>query len=148
MSIRRLDHYSIRTIRMDASRRFYADVLGFSEGPRPVFKFPGVWMYNGKPASEAVNGKDVGVLHIVGVDPDNPDGLRDYLGDRQASADMGAGVIDHIAFIADDLEDMLARLRRHDVPFRERSVPDLGLHQVFFEDPNGITIELNFPASE
>ena len=30
----------------------------------------------------------------------------------------------------------------------ERTVPVLGLHQVFIKDPNGVTIELNFPASE
>ncbi|MFZ9740235.1 MAG: glyoxalase, partial [Prochlorotrichaceae cyanobacterium] len=29
-----------------------------------------------------------------------------------------------------------------------RTVPDLGLHQVFLEDPSGVTIELNFPAAE
>jgi hypothetical protein len=27
-------------------------------------------------------------------------------------------------------------------------VPSLGLHQVFIEDPSGVTIELNFPAAE
>jgi hypothetical protein len=27
-------------------------------------------------------------------------------------------------------------------------VPDLHLHQVFLEDPSGVTIELNFPAHE
>jgi hypothetical protein len=27
-------------------------------------------------------------------------------------------------------------------------VPDLGLHQVFLEDPSQVTIELNFPAAE
>jgi len=32
--------------------------------------------------------------------------------------------------------------------FRERTVPDLGLHQLFIDDPNGVTIELNYPASE
>jgi hypothetical protein len=31
---------------------------------------------------------------------------------------------------------------------RERTVPSLGLHQVFFEDPSDVTIELNFPVSE
>ena len=30
----------------------------------------------------------------------------------------------------------------------ERSVPTLGLHQMFLKDPNGVMIELNFPASE
>jgi len=31
---------------------------------------------------------------------------------------------------------------------RERTVPSLGLHQVFFEDPSSVTIELNYPAAE
>jgi hypothetical protein len=43
---------------------------------------------------------------------------------------------------------MRARLARHGVPYRERTVPDLGLHQVFFEDPSQVTIELNYPAEE
>ena len=43
---------------------------------------------------------------------------------------------------------MLERCRRSDVSFFERTVPTLGLHQVFIKDPNGVTIELNFPASE
>jgi len=34
------------------------------------------------------------------------------------------------------------------IAWRDRTVPSLGLHQVFIEDPSGVTIELNFPASE
>jgi hypothetical protein len=34
------------------------------------------------------------------------------------------------------------------VRYFERAVPVIGLHQVFIKDPNGITIELNFPAHE
>ena len=43
---------------------------------------------------------------------------------------------------------MVARCAQHGVPIRERTVPSLGLHQVFMEDPSGVTIELNYPASE
>ena len=43
---------------------------------------------------------------------------------------------------------MRLRLNSHGVGFRERTVPSLGIHQMFFEDPSGVTIELNYPAAE
>jgi len=143
MPIGRLDHYSIRTQDIDASRRFYTEVMDFQIGFRPPFDFPGLWLYNGAPYPESC-----GVVHIIGVDLNDPQGLKAYLGDRDLSSLNGTGTVDHMAFAATGLEDMLARLRRLDVAFRERSVPTLGLHQVFFEDPSGVTIELNFPAAE
>jgi hypothetical protein len=33
------------------------------------------------------------------------------------------------------------------VPYRERTVPDLNLHQVFLDDPSGVVIELNYPTN-
>ena len=53
-----------------------------------------------------------------------------------------------MAFRATDLAQMRARLQEHKVAYRERTVPSLGLHQVFFEDPSSVTIELNYPAAE
>ena len=43
---------------------------------------------------------------------------------------------------------MLERCARSRVKFHERDVPLLGLRQVFIQDPDGVTIELNYPASE
>jgi len=43
---------------------------------------------------------------------------------------------------------MRSRLATHRIRYRERTVPDLGIHQVFFEDPSEVTIELNYPAEE
>jgi hypothetical protein len=43
---------------------------------------------------------------------------------------------------------MLVHLRELRVPYRERTVPSIGLHQLFLDDPCGIVIELNYPASE
>ena len=60
----------------------------------------------------------------------------------------GTGTVDHMAFAATGLADIRRRLERNGVAYRERSVPGLGLHQVFFEDPSGVTIELNLPADE
>lgn len=143
MPVGRLDHYSIRTFDIEASRRFYTEVMGFTAGFRPPFDFPGLWLYNGAQYPETT-----GVVHIIGIDPDNPQGLKDYLGDRDPASLEGTGTVDHMAFTATGLGDMRARLARHGVAFRERTVPSLGIHQVFFEDPSGVTLELNYPAAE
>ena len=143
MPIGRLDHYSIRTLDIEASRRFYTEVMGFEEGFRPNFDFPGLWLYNGASKEAAY-----GIVHIIGIDPTNPEGLKAYLGDRDLSTLNGTGTVDHMAFAATGLKEMRARLERQGIPYRERTVPNLGLHQVFFEDPSQVTIELNFPAEE
>ena len=143
MPIGRLDHYSIRTVDIEASHRFYTGVMGFQVGFRPPFKFPGLWLYNGAPQPESF-----GVVHIIGVDLNDPEGLKEYLGDRDLESLQGTGTVDHMAFGATGLTDMRERLARHDVAYREHTVPTLGLHQVFFEDPSGVTIELNYPAAE
>lgn len=143
MPIGRLDHYSIRTLDVEASRRFYAEVMGFQVGFRPPFNFPGLWLYNGAPYPESY-----GVVHIIGVDMDDPQGLKEYLGDRDLESLKGTGTVDHMAFAATGLADMRKRLQRQHIVYRERTVPALGLHQVFFEDPSSVTIELNYPAAE
>lgn len=143
MPVGKLDHYSIRTLDIEASRRFYTEVMGFTTGFRPPFKFPGIWLYNGAQYPETT-----GVVHIIGIDVNDPQGLRDYLGDRDVTSLQGTGTVDHMAFTATGLTDMRTRLQRNGVAFRERTVPSLGIHQVFFEDPSGVTIELNYPAAE
>ncbi|MEP4887331.1 MAG: hypothetical protein ABJ215_13240 [Alphaproteobacteria bacterium] len=42
----------------------------------------------------------------------------------------------------------MSRLEAKRVRFRERTVPDHDLFQIFIEDPNGITVELNYLADE
>jgi catechol 2,3-dioxygenase-like lactoylglutathione lyase family enzyme len=138
MGISVLDHYSIRTLKLDETRVFYVDALGLREGPRPPFKFPGVWLYRG----------DKAIVHVVGIDPKNPAATTDYLGIKGELDVVGTGTFDHVAFLATGLADMRTRLREMGIEPRERSVPDLGLHQLFVEDPNGVTIELNYPVAE
>ena len=43
---------------------------------------------------------------------------------------------------------MLSKLKTLAVSYRERTVPLLKLHQIFLDDPNGLVIELNYPAAE
>lgn len=138
-----LNHFSIRTLDLEATRVFYEQVLGLTVGPRPPFPFPGLWMYRGDHGDLAN-----AVVHIIGIDPNDPEGLKGYLGDRDASSLQGSGAVDHVAFFAEGLRGMLARLREMGVPLRERTVPSIGLHQLFLDDPNGVVIELNYPAAE
>ena len=150
MEIKRVDHYSIRTLDLETSRRFYTQVIGLREGPRPPFNFPGYWLYSGDPPTDLHNSaRNYGRVHLMGFDRDNPQSLSEYVGDREpASAKGGTGALDHVAFAATGRDAMIERCRRHNVEFFERAVPLLGLHQMFIKDPDGVTIELNYPASE
>lgn len=140
MPIRKLGHFSVRTARLEESRRFYVDVLGLRVGYRPPLDFPGIWLYQG--GDEA----DFGVVHLIGTKGDGH-GLSDYLGDRD-DAGEGTGALDHLAFLANDIEGFRRRLERAGIRYSERILPALGLRQMFFADPSGLTIEMNFPAVE
>ncbi|MBI1196558.1 MAG: glyoxalase [Phenylobacterium sp.] len=136
MSLSRLAHVSIRARDLAASRRFYAEVLGLRDGSRPPFPFPGAWLYLGD--DEA----DFGVVHLIG-DDGTDEALSAYLGDRGGGT---GGAVDHVAFLADDWPRLRARLTRLGVDFVERTVPALGLRQVFVTDPSGVVVELNYGA--
>jgi catechol 2,3-dioxygenase-like lactoylglutathione lyase family enzyme len=59
VSVGVLDHFNIRTRKLDDTVRFYEDFLGLEKGARPNFAFPGAWMYSeGKP-----------VVHLVDIRP-------------------------------------------------------------------------------
>jgi catechol 2,3-dioxygenase-like lactoylglutathione lyase family enzyme len=150
MEIRRIDHYSIRTLDVEASRRFYTEIMGLKVGPRPPFDFPGLWLYNGEPPADLEHAEgNYGIVHVMGVDRDNPQALIEYMGGTDPDTLQGnTGALDHVALAVTGRAGMLERCRRGNVSYFERTVPAVGLHQVFIKDPNGVTIELNFPASE
>jgi catechol 2,3-dioxygenase-like lactoylglutathione lyase family enzyme len=138
-----INHISIRTLDLEATRHFYVEALGLCDGPRPPFPFPGHWLYQG-PTDVYANA----AVHLIGIDAQDPSGLQNYLGDRGADSLRGTGAVDHIAFFATDLPAALARLRRLGIEPRARDVPGIGLHQLFVDDPNGVVVELNFPLAE
>ena len=135
MPIDMMDHYSIRTTKLEPTRTFYEDVMGLTNGSRPSFDFPGYWLYLGTRP----------VVHLMGVDAESKRNLDELLGEVDEAPLAGGGALDHIAFQASDLPSVQARLRKKGVKFFEREVSELKLHQIFLEDPNGIRIELNFP---
>ncbi|AXE33060.1 VOC family protein [Chromobacterium phragmitis] len=134
MNIQRIDHFTIRAADLDASAAFYQRALGLADGPRPGFRFPGKWLYAG----------GAPVLHLVAAREDDAE-LQAYLGGRDARA--GSGRVDHIALRGQNLVDMQMRLLSLGQPFYERVVPEIGEHQLFLQDPDGVTIEVIFPYS-
>jgi len=78
-------------------------------------------------------------VHIIGVEPNE---ASEASAPNASSA--GTGHFDHMAFLATDWPKMRARLRQHGVDYIERTVPVLGLHQVFLVDPSGVRIELSY----
>lgn len=126
-----LFHVAIKTGKPEVTRRFYAQVFGMSESPRPPFEFPGYWMQLETPHGGSI-------FHI-------------YTGSAALGNDghvpTGSGAIDHIALAAHGFDATRARCRALRVPYRERSVPGFPLWQLFCYDPNGIQFELNFHSA-
>ena len=122
MSVGVLDHYNVSTRKLNETVQFYEDVLGFMNGPRPPFNFPGAWLYSaGHP-----------VLHLNDISRT----------DKQQRPDTG--VIDHVAFGSHGFEAMKQHLTGKGVPYRANQVPGSPRWQIFLRDPNNVEIELNF----
>src|SRR5262249_12534940 len=122
MSVGILDHYNVSTRKLDETVRFYETALGFTNGPRPPFNFPGAWWYSeGHP-----------VLHLNDISQT----------DKQQAPD--SGVIDHVAFGSHGFEAMKQHLTSKSVPYRVNQVPNSTRRQIFLRDPNNVEIELNF----
>ena len=126
MSVGTLDHFNIRTRKLDDTVRFYEDVMGLEKGPRPNFAFPGAWMYS--------EGK--AVVHIVDISKT----------DEAQKPD--SGVVHHVAFASRGFDGMKQRLESKKMPYDARQVPGGDLWQIFVDDPNGVMIELNYEAAK
>jgi catechol 2,3-dioxygenase-like lactoylglutathione lyase family enzyme len=126
MSVGTLDHFNIRTSKLDDTVRFYEDILGLKNGDRPNFSFPGAWMYS--------DGK--AVVHLVDISQTS----------EQQKPD--SGVVHHVAFASRDFSGMKQHLTSTGMEFDTRQVPGGELWQIFVNDPNGVMIELNYEAAK
>jgi catechol 2,3-dioxygenase-like lactoylglutathione lyase family enzyme len=138
MPVSHIEHFLVAADDIDATRDWYAQILGMSPGPHPDFGFPVHWMYAG--------GMDM--VHIAPSGRGAGEKQRQYLGRTSQDGGAGTGALDHIAFRATGLREMLAHLHARSVPFTKRRANGQALFQVFFHDPNGIKIELNYAAAE
>ena len=126
MSINGFDHVAILTEDAISTAEFYSFTLGLESGPRPNFNAPGVWLYC----------ENSPVLHILEV----------------SQAPNAAGSVDHMAFKASNLADFISRLNSRGIAYDLRRLPDGlpcgGTWQLFFQGPNAVRVEVDFPASE
>lgn len=130
MPIGTLNHFTIYAVDLEATRAFWCDVLGLTEGDRPPLPFPGHWLYSGGAPT----------VHLVGP--------RDSDSDKPPRRSQPTGQVDHIAFDATGLAEMRAHLTNLGISFREMLVPRDGQTQIFLHDPNGVGVELNYPPAE
>ncbi len=138
MPVSHIEHFLVAADDIDATRDWYARVLGMRPGPHPDFGFPVHWMYVG----------EVDVVHIGPSARGANEVQKKYLGRTSQDQGSGTGALDHIALRATGLRMMLEHLKKEGVPFSQRRANGQALFQLFLYDPNGIKIELNFAAQE
>lgn len=126
-----LFHTAIKTADLDATVRFYTEVLGMIVADRPPIGFPGAWLKPAQPGSDAI-------VHL-------------YAGDAAKEADgsvqTGSGAIDHLSVVCQGYSDFKARFEKFGLAYRENLVPKTPLWQLFVYDPNGIQLELTFHSA-
>jgi catechol 2,3-dioxygenase-like lactoylglutathione lyase family enzyme len=141
MMIRRLEHYNIRTTKFEETVKFYDDVLGMKckRAPMAPETMPATWIYDDS---------GVAAVHLTPVDPKDPltsySRIAQYRGVDKDAAFQGSGAIDHVAFECDGYDEILGRLKKHNVEYAANDFPNFSLKQLFIKDPNGVTLELNF----
>lgn len=117
-----IDHINIRAPCELLTRvcDFYCAVLGLEEGFRPAFSSEGHWLY----------ADDRPIVHLS-------------LGAETAQA-AARTCLDHVSFQAVGLDDFRARLDALAIKYRSSHIPELNMSQLFFSDPAGTGLEVNF----
>jgi catechol 2,3-dioxygenase-like lactoylglutathione lyase family enzyme len=123
MIVKRAHHVSFGVSDLEASRGFYAGLLGLREIERPDFGLPGAWYEAGEAQ-----------VHLIAL-PQGFEGVR-------PSPTLNP-VTNHAAFEIDDYEKALAELEARGIEVL-RTSPEVG--QMWIRDPDGNIIELIRPG--
>ncbi|HEY9183269.1 MAG TPA: VOC family protein [Gammaproteobacteria bacterium] len=128
MTVVALDHYNLRAPRpfLEELRDFYSDVVGLTVGDRPPFTSFGYWLYSGERP----------VLHLSETRA------------GEARSRSAVNTFSHAAFNCTGRAEFERRLRERGIEYRIAQVPLLGIDQLFFHDPAGNGVELQFDAAE
>lgn len=125
MRVKKIGHYNLAGSRdvIDNVKKFYLEILGFTEGYRPEFGIEGDWLYIG----------DDPLIHLTVV-----------AGDSGGQALPSTGNLHHVALDCEGLDECRKHLDAKKVAYQVALVPELSMTQLFLHDPAGICIELNF----
>ncbi len=127
MTVSAVNHFTILTDDLEATLAFYREHLDLAPGARPPFTFPGAWLY-----ADGGKGSDA-ILHVIaGVGKER----------------LVKGVIDHMAFTGRGLAAAVAKLKTKGLDYELRKLPAYGTWQLFFFDPNGAKVEIDFDPAE
>ena len=127
MTVTAMNHFTVLTDDLPATLAFYEDHLNLKPGARPPFTFPGAWLY-----ADAGKGPDP-ILHIVA-------GIK--------KERLVKGVLDHMAYSGAGLAAAVEKLKKRNIAYELRRLPDYGTWQLFFFDPNNAKIEIDFDKTE
>ena len=124
-----LDHIGLKVTDMDASLRFYADVLGLQ-----VLHTAGPHANGGRSATLAAGEQKLDLFYrpdFVSADRDKPVGM------------------DHVCltFQLDSVEPLLEHLKQHALEVMWGPVTRGGTTSVYVYDPDGIHVELRVPVT-
>jgi catechol 2,3-dioxygenase-like lactoylglutathione lyase family enzyme len=144
-AVSELEHVLVLCTDIEATREFYEGAVGLRAGDRPPLQFDGYWLYAGDTpclhiadrAQYAAHAQTLG-LAVDAVDPAGAGGS-----DRAGGPGTGGGAVDHIAFSAADYDAVNARLAAAGIEPVRNDVPGGGPRQLFFDDPDGLRVEIN-----
>jgi glyoxylase I family protein len=132
VEILELHHVSLPTADLERSRRFYREVLGLEEIPRPAFPFPGAWFRLG----------ERGELHLIGGEGavsqggTGTDPRQLHLAVRVASFAAALGRLRGLGY----REDVDPADPMHLLVYR---APPTGYPQLYLCDPDRHLVEVN-----
>ena len=120
LPIESLNHIARVTHDLEASKAFYCHILGFRTVWRPNFAFDGAWLFN------------YGIqIHLIVA-----------TGDPAIDAPETSIRASHVAFHVPDTDQVEKLLKEHGIQYKVNTVPDTGVTQLFFQDPDGFHIEI------
>ena len=134
-----LDHINIRTANLGAMLGFYDRVMDLKPGPRPHFDGAGgAWLYAEEKMADTLdavkNEYQAAQVHFIEVGATEPG--------------QGNSQIEHFAFTAEGMNIFLNRLEGENCAYNLADMPDVGMVQVNFRDPDGNHIHVDFPLDE